>query len=517
MPFKRIAIFVHRWLGVALCLFFLLWFSSAIGTMYWDFPSVTVADRLDRSPALDPSTIHVSPAEAFATLDESQPPAQVHLNTFDGRPVYRFRASGRERIVYAETGERQIHVSSDMALRIASAWTRQPSDAANMETIDDADQWTVEGSFRALSPISKYSWPTGEQVYVSQTTGEVVQYTTTASRIGAYLGPIPHWLFFTPLRKHQRQWSSVVIWSSGIGAFSAILGLAVGVWMSSPSRRYRHAGAAVSIPYRGWKRWHVIFGLLFGLGAATWAFSGMLSMDPFPPTSTNGPPAGRASREGIPQALRGPLQLGEFAAPDPRQAISRLRELSVKELELISFSGEPVYIASLGGGETRIVTRDGRVRDGFDRQRLIEIATKAAAPEGLAEIRAIDQYDRYYLDRHRQRPLPVILARLNDAEHTRYYIDPKTARVVGSYSSRRWVSRWLYHGLHSLDVPWLYNHRPAWDIVVISFMLGGNALCVTSLILVWRVLGRTLTRSLGSGSTSADADPPASTATSSIR
>ena len=30
----------------------------------------------------------------------------------------------------------------------------------------------------------------------------------------------------------------------------------------------------------------------------------------------------------------------------------------------------------------------------------------------------------------------MILARLNDAEHTRYYIDPKTARVVGSACHR---------------------------------------------------------------------------------
>jgi hypothetical protein len=31
-----------------------------------------------------------------------------------------------------------------------------------------------------------------------------------------------------------------------------------------------------------------------------------------------------------------------------------------------------------------------------------------------------------------------------------------------------------------------------WDIVVIAFMTGGTALCVTSLILAWRVLGRKL-------------------------
>jgi hypothetical protein len=118
------------------------------------------------------------------------------------------------------------------------------------------------------------------------------------------------------------------------------------------------------------------------------------------------------------------------------------------------------------------------------------VVKTAAGESGLAEITTIDQYDMYYLDRHRERPLPVVLARLNDAEKTRLYIDPKTSRLVGTYSSSNWMSRWLYHGLHSLDFPWLYNYRPLWDIVVITFMVGGTALCVTSLVLAWRVLGR---------------------------
>ena len=39
-------------------------------------------------------------------------------------------------------------------------------------------------------------------------------------------------------------------------------------------------------------------------------------------------------------------------------------------------------------------------------------------------------------------------------------------------------------------------YRPLWDIVVITFMAGGTALCVTSLVLAWRVVGRKL-RTLG--------------------
>jgi hypothetical protein len=75
-------------------------------------------------------------------------------------------------------------------------------------------------------------------------------------------------------------------------------------------------------------------------------------------------------------------------------------------------------------------------------------------------------------------------------------LDPKTARVVGNYSSSRWVTRLLYHGLHSWDFPWLYKHRPLWDIVVIAFMLGGSLLCITSLVLAWRVLRRAIVRLL---------------------
>ena len=30
------------------------------------------------------------------------------------------------------------------------------------------------------------------------------------------------------------------------------------------------------------------------------------------------------------------------------------------------------------------------------------------------------------------------------------------------------ANRWLYHGLHSLDFPFLYARRPLWDVVMIA-------------------------------------------------
>jgi hypothetical protein len=263
---------------------------------------------------------------------------------------------------------------------------------------------------------------------------------------------------------------------------TAILGLVIGVSMYSPAKRYRVGTAATSIPYRGQKRWHMGLGLIFGVAAVTWAFSGMLSMDPIPSLTWQ-------PRSDVADALRGPLQLTAFAARGPADVLAQLRGSLVKELELASIGGEPVYIVTLDRGATRIVRVSGPPQEQFDRQSIATIVARASRPDALADARLIGQYDAYYRDRHRRLPLPVILARVDDSEHTRYYIDPNTARLVGSYSSGAWITRWLYHGLHSLDFPWLYDHRPLWDIVMIAFMLGGTALSVTSLILAWRLIG----------------------------
>src|SRR5688500_19554109 len=98
--------------------------------------------------------------------------------------------------------------------------------------------------------------------------------------------------------------------------------------MYSPSKRYRHAGAPTSSPYRGWKRWHAIAGLFFGVVTTTWSFSGLLSMGPFPivdrlidltvPAGPEGAGGGRG-RSGAPTvaaALRGDTTLPLSAYAD---------------------------------------------------------------------------------------------------------------------------------------------------------------------------------------------------------
>ena len=122
----------------------------------------------------------------------------------------------------------------------------------------------------------------------------------------------------------------------------------------------------------------------------------------------------------------------------------------------------------------------------------------AVSPSRISESQLLTQYDSYYLDRTRERPLPILKVRVDDSVHSTIYIDQRTARVVATHSDQSsFINRWLYHGLHSLNFPWLYNHRPAWDIVVLFLMLGGLTLCVTSVILGYQLLWRKITRAAG--------------------
>ena len=478
---RKYAILTHRWMGVFFCVLFCAWFLSGIVLMYWDFPVVSAQDRLAKAPALDASRILLSPRQAFDKLEAGEAPTQVRIATLDGRPVYRFRFRGSQLSVFADNGELLDVIPVARASRIAAAWSGQSAVTATMEAITEPDQWTVFPEVRREKPYWRATWPNGEEVYVSQRSGEVAQHTTRASRRGAYLGAIPHWLYFTALRQNTPAWRLVIIWLSGGGILMNLLGLIVGTWLYSPSKRYRFPDGASHIPYAGQKRWHTILGLIFGLFAMTWVMSGMFSMNPLSWSPDSAP-------EAPADVLRGPQWSADaFAGESPREALAKVAgELRVKELSLTHAAGEAVYLARETPLRSRVIPIDGDSFEQFPPGRVLQRMVQAARPHGLTQGRVVTEYEPYYIDRHARKPLPVLFVRLDDAEQSIYYIDLKTAQVVESYDARSRWNRWLYHGLHSMDLPWLYRNRPAWDLTVLTLMLGGTALCVTSLVIGWR-------------------------------
>ena len=291
----------------------------------------------------------------------------------------------------------------------------------------DADQWTVQGPLRTLRPLWKYSWPNGDQVYVAQSSGEVVQYTTTAiphRRLSRTDSPLAvfHAAARAPAGVEPRRDLDVGDWHHRrlLGIVDRRVDVLAGEALS-PRRR------AASLPYRGQKRWHAIIGLIFGVTAATWAFSGMLSMDPLR-RPTRPDPCGCGSANVAARGIRASLRGGAGTASE----IS-----TCDELELASFEGEPVYLATLAGGELARRALDGDPRASSITSAITDVVTDGDAGEGRTP-RSASSISTIGITSigGGERPLPVIVARLNDAERTRYYIDPKTARVVGSYSAR---------------------------------------------------------------------------------
>ena len=240
-------------------------------------------------------------------------------------------------------------------------------------------------------------------------------------------------------------------------------------------------------------------------------------MDPFPQWQEGSSESADATLDAtLAAALRGSPQLDAFAGKSPREALVQAQgqagaDFQAKQLELISFAGEPFYLATAASHRTRIIpVHDtihgepaGESASEFSQDQIANAIRGAAGPATLTEIRRVTEYEAYYLDRKNQLPLPVIFVRFNDQDRSTYYIDPQTAQIVQTYNSHSRWNRWLYHGLHSLNFPWLYKHRPAWDIVMLSVMLGGASLSVTAIILAWRVVRRTA-RSLRGGTPSHD-------------
>ena len=99
-----------------------------------------------------------------------------------------------------------------------------------------------------------------------------------------------------------------------------------------------------------------------------------------------------------------------------------------------------------------------------------------------------ERYDAFYYSVGAVAPkrMPVLLVKFDDPDRTWYYLDPYTGGILRRYDRYGRVMRWLVNGLHTLDFPFLFEHRPAWDLTIILLSAGGLALSLTGLIIGWR-------------------------------
>lgn len=474
----RTLIYTHRWLGIALGVLFVVWFASGIVMMYARMPEVDPAEHLARLAPLDPRSIRIAPG---AVATEA---ARLTLTTLDGRPVYRVTAAGAQHTVFADTGEPVSPITPGHAARIARAFAGvDASDVHHDGRLEDADQWTF--SVRGQMPVHRIAVAdeAATRLYVSERSGEVVMKTTASGRRWGYLGAVLHWIYFTPFRRQSSLWSETIIWISIAGTLMSLAGFLWGIWRLSPVQRYRLRREPRRSPYAGLMRWHHYAGLIFGVTTITWIFSGLLSMDPWDWNPSTAPT--RAQQEAV---SRGPLRPGTVPLASLQRALAAYGYSVPKEIDIVQFRGRHFLRADAG-----IVALDAPAQgpeEAFHADEILAAARDAMPGVPIEGVFWMGAYDAYYYSRDARLSLPVLRVRYGDARHTWLYLDPKRGAIVRKEERLSRINRWLYHGLHSLDFPFLYYRRPLWDLLVIVLSLGGIVLSVTTMWAAYRRLRR---------------------------
>ncbi|MEM6830514.1 MAG: PepSY domain-containing protein [Bacteroidota bacterium] len=485
--------YVHRYTGFVLSLLFLFWFASGFVMMYKSFPYLSRSESLERIQSIPSPTTFLEPAaliEDAAGLKKENIHS-INIVSFQGRPVYRLQSrEGDFHCFFADTGERIPSIGGEEATQIVDDFVKGKYVVQKVEPMHQLDQWTPRTRFLPYLPAYKVHLDDGKGTvcYVSSVTGEVFQKVNLADKIWAWLGAIPHWIYFKDLRIQTQLWRDVVVGISIVGVIMCIAGLYMGIIRVKRKKRKQWAFS----PFKKvWFKWHHYTGFIFGLITFTWILSGLFSMNPW-----KWSPSSRLSKEAGLLWQGGTLN-PEWFVVNPSKALNTFKtdheRQEVRLIEFIQFSGKPYYRANLADGTTRLFQADGHsgqwIVDLDAKSYLNQVQLLHPEAENL-QITTLTDYDAYYYDKHRTKPLPVFKVDINDHANTSYYINPKTAEVLLRHENTSRLNRWLYHGLHSLDFPALFFRRPLWDIVMIVLMLGGTSVSVTGLVLTWKWIKR---------------------------
>jgi len=456
----RPILILHRYLGVAVGLLMTLWCLSGFVMMYQSFPETTAEERLQ---GLEPLRLDGCCDPGKLDIADNEVMAGFRVEMLAGRPMLRLpRVFGPPRILDLGTGQPMGEVTADTALAVAKAFGvgREIAGPPRYLGEIEQDQWSVQaaGRHQPLHHIA-FDGPAGVELYVSGTTGEVVQDTDARERLLGWLGAVPHWLYPTVLRQNGALWNQVVVWSAVVGTFLTVTGLYVGISRLRP-RPGRWS------PYGGIWLWHHLAGLFFGVLTLSWVASGLMTMNPWGLLESQDPGAYRRNLA------------GEITGADLKRfltAANRVTGPGVVQIEAAPLAGK--FYASTVGASGPLARFD---LAGSPHPMAQADVARALGGVGapVASLTRLTQEDDFYYGHHQTVRLPVYRAVLADGQDPRLYIDAVTGGTLRTVDKVSRASRWVRNGLHGMDFAGL-RRRPVWDLVVLPLLAGVTLVCAT--------------------------------------
>jgi hypothetical protein len=466
---------LHRWLGIAFCLLFAMWFATGIVMHFVAFPALTETERFAGLAPIDSARIDRSPAQA-RTASGIKGATRVRLLQRSDGPVYVVSGGSRVKALRASDLADATVRSAQLAVAIAVDDARRSGmDAAHatFAALAPYDQWTVPDGFDLHRPLYRIALndDAGTALYVSSATGEVVLDTTRRERGWNFAGSVMHWIYPTALRRHGAAWDVTVWWLSLGAMIAAMSGAVLGVIRIKPTQ-----GRLMS-RYRGWHAWHHALGLISMTFILTWIFSGWLSMDngrlfsrgqvtDEEATAVTGAPAWDALPTDEPRRIGAQAMEVEWFAFDGQ--IYRRERTSLRHQRLV-----------------RVVPRDDSPasRPAFLRTDDLRAVARRLAPT-CSDAIVVDAADNYAIA-SAMPGAPVYRLVCGDVW---YHIDGATGALLEKLDPSRRAYRWLYSALHTFDIPAL-TARPVLRTVLIVLLCGlGFAFSLTGVVIGWRRL-----------------------------
>jgi len=479
----------HRWLGIGLGLFVLLWFLSGLVMLFVGYPQLTSAEWLNHLDDVAQQQVKLDAAQAWALTGRLGQPERVRLAMREHKPAYYFLQNGQWLTVWADANtcsQNQPIQTKPTAIAKAEAVQAaeqfQGNAKATAATLIDHDQWSISSSLNAHRPLYRVALDdaAASELYVSSHTGEVVLDTQGAERAWNWLGSVIHWIYFTPLRMERELWRQVVLWLAFAGVALASLGLWLGVQRIRINRRYSHDRVT---PYRGWARWHHIVGLSAGVFCITWLFSGWLSLTPFGWFSDRSLSAEESARWAGAELTAQDIKLPLFSSAAHSPATG------IKEVEWLKFAGNTYVLLRSEQQESLLDSESGVPVTLFSAAVLQAQASKLGTYGALASAQWLSNGDLYF-NQDAQTTPKVLRIAFADALNTTYYVDARTTKILASQDSNSRVYRWLFNGLHRMDIPPLTDRLLARRITIFILSAGGVLLTVAGIVLGWRRVRR---------------------------
>lgn len=480
---RKFLIVLHRVLGTALSFLLLMWFLTGFVMMYHNFPTSGTKEYRHLT-ALPDSLPQIDIIRKV--IPQSEQIRVLNVEMFREKPVFKIETDKNSYTLSVDTTLKTISNSVPFEELESYAKKWNEAEIVKVDTLNRLDQWIPYSSYKSDFPIYKFTFNDSEKsyLYLSSVTGKALQYVNREQRFWAWVGPIPHMLYFWQWRQHRAEWITTVTFLSGFGAIMCLSGIIIGIWsyliVYKKKKKFR-------TPYRKFYfKWHHIFGFVFGFFVFMFVLSGMMSFNELPQWAV------KTHDNSIEKQIKESTPINLDAFKTDYRFILQNNSQKVKSISFEQFGEKAYYSTIIDSKSQNIDAQTNSLQELYlsEKDVLSRVKQISDAP---SKIQLMEEFDNYYVGFTKRMQLPVYKVELEDADRSTFYIEPKTGRTRYFNKNSR-AKKWIYPAFHSLRFKFFAEHKFLRDIVLWALLFGGTIVSLTGFILGIKYIGRLFRR-----------------------